>query len=79
MTPGNPRLGFHEGTRAARAMRALRKEHGLSQASLAAMLGVAVSWVGHRESGAVRLRTADAEKVAAALGTDLAGLTGGGP
>jgi transcriptional regulator with XRE-family HTH domain len=78
MMPGSQRLGFHEATRAARAMRALREKQGLSQADLAAKLGTTVSWVGHRETGAVRLRVGDAEKIAAGLGTDLAGLIGDG-
>jgi transcriptional regulator with XRE-family HTH domain len=77
MMPGGERLGFHEGTRAARAIRRLRNERGLSQADLAAKLGKTVSWVGHRETGAVRLRKGDAEMIAAELGTDLTGLTGG--
>jgi transcriptional regulator with XRE-family HTH domain len=75
--PGSERLGFHEGTRAARTIRRLRNERELSQADLAAKLGKTVSWVGHRETGAVRLRRDDAEKIAAELGTDFEGLTGG--
>ena len=78
MMPGGPCLGFHEARRASEAMRRLRAEQNLSIADLAARLGTSENWVSMREGCAVRLRQDDAVLVAAALGTDLAGLTGGG-
>jgi transcriptional regulator with XRE-family HTH domain len=81
--PGAPRrnrgpaLGFREGRQAAARMRELRVP--LTQAQFAGKLGWSTSKLAKREQGAVRLTVPEAEKVAAALGTSLAGLTGGTP
>lgn len=76
-TQGGPPLDFVQARNAAGEMRRLRRKQELSQRDLAARIGKTASWVSFRETGAARLRKDDAEMVAAALGTDLPGLTGG--
>jgi len=72
-----PLLGFHEGRRAAERTRLPRRAAGLTLDDLAAKLGCSRSWLGPRERGEVRLSVAEAERIAQALGTDLARLTEG--
>jgi len=79
MTAGGALLGRGDARRAAEAMRRLRHARGLTQADLGDMLGRDQGWVSLRERSCVRMRRATAEKVAAALGTDLAALTGDAP
>lgn len=54
----------------------LRKRAGLSQADLAAALGVSLATVGAWERGVNEMRVLDAREVAAVLGTTLEALTG---
>lgn len=55
-------------------MRRLRKAAELTQEQLAVRLGYLKAWVQRREHGSVRMTRAEAEKAAAAFGTDYAGL-----
>lgn len=79
LVPGGPFLGLHEAKRAAAEIRRLRGEQKLTQKALGERLGVSLSWIAERERGSMRLRTVAAARIAEALGTDLAGLTGGAP
>lgn len=72
-----PRLGFLEGRVAAAGMRRCRKAARLSPEDLAERLGTGAMWVKQREGGSIRMTRAEVERVAAELGTDYAGLTGG--
>lgn len=76
--PRGPVLVFREGRDAADGMRRLRASLELRQADLAMHLGRNVTWVQARESGSVRLTRAEADEVAAALGTDFTGLLAAG-
>jgi transcriptional regulator with XRE-family HTH domain len=78
MRAAGAHLRFDEGQQAAAGMRNLRRQQEISQERLAVMLGVSQSWVSAYERGAGRLRRGDAEKVAAALGTDYTGLLAAG-
>jgi len=73
----SPFLGPVESKRAVEAIRRLRKKQDLTQTELGARIGRSVAWVSARERARGSLLRSDAEKAAAALGTDLAGLTGG--
>lgn len=72
--PRGPVLFFREGRDAAAGMRRLRALLNLAQADLAKHLGRNATWVQARELGSVRPTRAEAEEIAAALGTDFAGL-----
>jgi transcriptional regulator with XRE-family HTH domain len=49
-------------------LRAMRAAAGLSQPQLARKLGVSQAWVSNRETGRAQVKTADLDRVAAALG-----------
>ena len=71
--------GWDEGRRAARGIRRLRLQQGLTQAALGARMGTGKGRVSLYERHATRMRPEAAERAAAALGTDLGGLmTAGG-
>jgi len=72
--PRGPVLLFREGRDATAGMRRLRARLELSQSDLAGHLGCKVTWVRERERMSVRLTRAEAENIAAALGTDFEGL-----
>jgi cyanate lyase len=67
-------LGWREGRNAAAGMKRLRAESGLTWAQLAGLLGREPEWALCRQRGQVRMTRREAESVAAALGTDFAGL-----
>lgn len=69
-----PVLRLREGRAAAAGLRALRALTGLDPAGLAGRLGEGPKWLQRRELGSVRLTRAEAERLAAGLGTDYAGL-----
>lgn len=69
-----PVLRLTEGRAAASGLRALREAAGLAPAELASRLGADPKWLQRRELGSVRMTRDEAEKAAAELGTDFAGL-----
>lgn len=60
---------------AAVRLRELLAERGWTQRRLSQVSGVPYGTINHAVTGRVRMLTVSAEKLAAALGTDLAGLT----
>lgn len=78
MTPPSPRLGFTEAHRAAGGMRQLREAADLDRAQFGALVGRSLWWVKAAEGCSTRLRRAEADEVAAALGTDFPGLLAAG-
>jgi transcriptional regulator with XRE-family HTH domain len=72
--PRGPVLLLREGRGAAAGTRALRKAAGLGPRALAARLDCTVAWLLGRERESVRLTRAECDRIAAALGTDFAGL-----
>lgn len=78
MTPVIPDLSWAEGRLAAKGMRRLREEQGLTQQALGARTGMSKNQVSVLERGAARVHREAAEKAAVALGTDLAGLLAAG-
>jgi len=74
LVPGGPFLSWDEARRAAEGMRRLREARNLTQAELGEALGTSQGWVCVRETCSVRMRRGNAGVVAAALGTDFAGL-----
>lgn len=74
LVPGGPFLSWDEARRAATGMRRLREAQDLTQTDLGERLGTSQGWVCVRETCSVRMRRGNAEVVARALGTDLAGL-----
>lgn len=76
--PRGPVLHLREGRDAAAGTRALRKADGLGPRALAARLGCTVAWLLERERESTRMTRAEGERVAAALGTDFAGLLAAG-
>jgi transcriptional regulator with XRE-family HTH domain len=73
-----PVLRLTEGRAAASGLRALRTVAGLAPAELASRLGADPKWLQRRELGSVRMTRDEAEKAAAELGTDFAGLLAAG-
>jgi transcriptional regulator with XRE-family HTH domain len=73
-----PVLHFREGRAAAAGARALREGAGLTPGELASRLGYDREWLLRRELMSVRMTREEAEKIAAELGTDFAGLLAAG-
>ena len=71
-------LGLSEGRAAAAGMRRLRTTAELTAVELARRFGFGPEWVHGREKGSIRMTQAEAEKIAAVLGTDYAGLLAAG-
>jgi hypothetical protein len=72
--PRGPVLRLPEGRAAAAGLRALRRGAGLTPTGLGARLGHDREWLLRRELMSVRMTREEAEKAAAELGTDFAGL-----
>lgn len=73
------RVPTHEDVADGQRLRAVREARRRTQMEVAAMLGMAESTYGRRESGEIRLRLPDLIKVARFLGVELAELMPGGP
>jgi transcriptional regulator with XRE-family HTH domain len=73
-----PVLMFREGRDVATGIRRLREAAGLSQLELARRLDCNIMWLRQREWGSLRMTRSEAERVAAALGTDYPGLLAAG-
>lgn len=76
--PRGPVLRLREAYAAVAGMRRLRGDAELTKAGLAERLGTPSAWVKDREQMSVRMTRAEAERVAAAFGTDYDGLLAAG-
>ena len=76
--PRGPVLHLREGRAAAAGTRALRRLSGLDLLTLARRLDATAAWLTARERESVRLTRAECDQIAAALGTDYAGLLAAG-
>ena len=76
--PRGPVLLFREARDACAGMARLRELKGLTRPELAGLLGEQGPWVQARERLSTRMTRAEAERVAAALGTDYPGLLAAG-
>lgn len=77
VSENGPLLDWHWSREVTAAVKSRRSQARISQVALAGCAGIRVTVLSGLEGGSHRWRAAFAERTAAALGTDLAGLLAG--